>query len=329
MRHILVIFINIDVGRNERIYMINLLLTYIVNVIIMLLLLPILLPIIHWIHLLPLAEAVQLLYLRNEQDLCFLFAGVAPLVVGLLYITPPMQFILRLVSRLSKPTDAEYARLDRIVSVLCGESGLPRNRFQLHVQHIDAPNAFALGSKHIAVTKGGLAAFNDEELAGILAHEMGHIVHRDTVYLLMMSGMNLVGDTMVNLTALFHNLLNIFRIIPFLNFIVMIFQFSLRVYLIIIRFILRAPQTLLFFFNARRDEYAADRYACEIGFGHGLRQGLTKIGYTEGVVGTVYTDGSVSAEGARYSEGGFFARLYSTHPGILKRIQHITDYLER
>ncbi len=47
------------------------------------------------------------------------------------------------------------------------------------------PNAFATGRNpahaSIAVTKGLLNRLNQEELTGVLAHEMAHILHRDTM----------------------------------------------------------------------------------------------------------------------------------------------------
>ena len=49
----------------------------------------------------------------------------------------------------------------------------------------DAPNAFATGRnpKHaaVAVTQGLLRTMNEQELEGVIAHELAHIKHRDTL----------------------------------------------------------------------------------------------------------------------------------------------------
>ncbi len=59
--------------------------------------------------------------------------------------------------------------------------GLPMPK--LWVIPEDSPNAFATGRdpQHasVAVTEGIMRLMNDRELEGVLAHEMGHVLHRD------------------------------------------------------------------------------------------------------------------------------------------------------
>jgi heat shock protein HtpX len=56
----------------------------------------------------------------------------------------------------------------------------------IYIINDQAPNAFATGrdpkTASIAVTAGLLARLNRDELQGVVAHEMSHIIHRDILY---------------------------------------------------------------------------------------------------------------------------------------------------
>jgi len=74
-------------------------------------------------------------------------------------------------------------RLYRMVRDLSRAAGLPMPR--VCIVENDQPNAFATGRnpEHAAVcaTTGLLSRLNDEELAGVLAHELGHVRNHDTL----------------------------------------------------------------------------------------------------------------------------------------------------
>lgn len=74
-------------------------------------------------------------------------------------------------------------RLYHIVQQLSRAAGLPMPR--VCIVENDQPNAFATGRdpNHAAVcaTTGLLNRVTDEELAGVLAHELGHVKNRDTL----------------------------------------------------------------------------------------------------------------------------------------------------
>src|SRR5437867_11364341 len=78
-------------------------------------------------------------------------------------------------------TREEAPRLYAIVERLCGKSGLPMPRLYLLPEA--APNAFATGRnpQHaaVAVTQGILQLLDDEEMEGVLAHELSHVKNRD------------------------------------------------------------------------------------------------------------------------------------------------------
>jgi heat shock protein HtpX len=82
---------------------------------------------------------------------------------------------------------AENPRLHALVANLAARAGLPMPA--LYLIHEDQPNAFATGRspEHsaVAVTSGLLAMMPEEEVAGVVAHELAHIRNRDTLIMTM------------------------------------------------------------------------------------------------------------------------------------------------
>jgi heat shock protein HtpX len=78
-------------------------------------------------------------------------------------------------------TREQLPRAYEIVERLTQKVGLPMPK--IYVIPTESPNAFATGRnpKHasVAVTHGILGLLNDEELEGVLAHELGHVGNRD------------------------------------------------------------------------------------------------------------------------------------------------------
>jgi heat shock protein HtpX len=77
------------------------------------------------------------------------------------------------------PTQAP--ELYRMVERLAQKAGIPTPK--VFVIPSESPNAFATGRnpEHavVAVTQGILQLMNDEELEGVIAHELGHVKNRD------------------------------------------------------------------------------------------------------------------------------------------------------
>jgi len=74
-----------------------------------------------------------------------------------------------------------YRRVAPIVRGLCQRMGLPMPK--LYVIPEQSPNAFATGRNpshaSVAFTSGILQIMNDSEIEGVVAHELGHVLHRD------------------------------------------------------------------------------------------------------------------------------------------------------
>jgi heat shock protein HtpX len=75
----------------------------------------------------------------------------------------------------------ELPRVYQVVERLTQRIGIPMPK--IYVIPNDSPNAFATGRNpshaSVAVTQGILNLLNDEELEGVLAHELGHVRNRD------------------------------------------------------------------------------------------------------------------------------------------------------
>src|SRR5437762_6944635 len=82
----------------------------------------------------------------------------------------------------AKPvTREELPRAYQIVERLTQKIGLPMPK--IYVIPAESPNAFATGRNpqhaSVALTHGILGLLSDEELEGVLAHELGHVRNRD------------------------------------------------------------------------------------------------------------------------------------------------------
>jgi heat shock protein HtpX len=78
-------------------------------------------------------------------------------------------------------TREQLPRAYEVVERLAAKDGLPMPK--IYVIPSESPNAFATGRNpqhaSVAVTHGILGLLTDEELEGVLAHELGHVKNRD------------------------------------------------------------------------------------------------------------------------------------------------------
>ncbi|MHC4394450.1 MAG: M48 family metallopeptidase [Planctomycetota bacterium] len=92
--------------------------------------------------------------------------------------------ILLASSRAKPVTHDDHPQLFNVVEEMSISSGLPMPK--VYIITDPAPNAFATGRKpqtaSVAVTAGLLGRLNRDELQGVIAHEMSHILHRDIMF---------------------------------------------------------------------------------------------------------------------------------------------------
>lgn len=109
---------------------------------------------------------------------------VIGLVIALLFVGGSYWFSdkLAIAAARAKPVSREeLPQVYAIVEELAQREGIPMPR--VYVSAELQPNAFATGRnpKHaaVAVTKGILEVLDDDELRGVLAHELSHVKNRD------------------------------------------------------------------------------------------------------------------------------------------------------
>ena len=120
----------------------------------------------------------------------FVIAGQQGMVLALLFAGAMNLFAWwnsdRMVLRMQNaqpigPHDAP--RLHEMTAQLAQRAGLPMPA--LYVIHEDQPNAFATGrnpaNAAVAVNTGLLNLMSEDEVAGVIAHELAHIRNRDTL----------------------------------------------------------------------------------------------------------------------------------------------------
>jgi len=93
--------------------------------------------------------------------------------------------ILLAASKAKLVTHDVHPQLFNVVEEMKIAAGLPAMP-KIYIINDPAPNAFATGRKpetaSVAVTAGLLARLNRDELQGVIAHEISHILHRDILF---------------------------------------------------------------------------------------------------------------------------------------------------
>jgi len=196
------------------------------------------------------------------------------------------------------------------VQVLAERAGLPMPR--VCVSPAEAPNAFATGRnpRHsaVCVTAGLRRILSRDELAGVIAHELAHIKHRDVLI-----------STIAAIVA---------GAISWLSYMVLWFgggrdrRSGLAALLLLIFSPIAAA--LIQMAISRSREYEADRLGAETaGSGRGLADALRKLDMANRRIPLPVPDTQSNMFIVAPLTGSRMARLFMTHPPIEERIARL------
>jgi heat shock protein HtpX len=216
-------------------------------------------------------------------------------------------------------TREQAPRLYEIVGRLAAKANIPVPK--IYFMPTDSPNAFATGRNpshaSVAVTRGILEICTDEEIEGVLAHELGHVKNRDIL-------ISAVAATVAGAITLVARMVYYAELFGFgggrsdgrrggaLSALAMMIVAPLAAMLIQLAI-------------SRSREYEADRTGAEItGNPQGLARALEKIErYSKRIPLQASPAMAHMFIIQPLTAGEMFSSLFSTHPPIRKRIERL------
>jgi heat shock protein HtpX len=216
----------------------------------------------------------------------------------------------------------ELPRLYEVVERLAAKAGLPAPKLYLIPE--PAPNAFATGRspRHasVAVTAGLLKLMNDDELEGVIAHELSHVRNYD----ILISSIAATIAGAITYTARMGYWANLFgygggrdndRQGGGMTGVLMLVLAPLAA-------------LLLQLGVSRQREYAADETGARmVGQPYGLISALEKLGaYNQRIPSRIpETTSALCIVRPLFGGGSIFAGLFSTHPPLAERIAALRE----
>jgi heat shock protein HtpX len=215
------------------------------------------------------------------------------------------------MSRAKAVSREEAPRLYEIVEELTTRAGLPMPRLYIIPQ--DQPNAFATGRnpKHaaVAVTRGILQLLSEDELRGVLAHELAHVRNRDI----------LISSVAATIAGA----------ITYLGYMLLWFggdDDSPLGLIGALAMVLLAPiaASIIQLAISRQREYSADATGAEIcGNPESLASALLRLEEGAKAIPMEVNQASEPLYIVKPFSGGGFAKLFSTHPPIEDRVRRL------
>ena len=228
----------------------------------------------------------------------------------------------------SKPLERkENMRVYNLVENLCMQTGMKMPK--VNIIYDNSLNAFASGINEktytVTLTEGIIQKLNDEELKGVIAHELMHIRNRDVRVLVI--SIVFVG---------------LFAMISQMGFRMMLFsnrgrgggnsknngQAVIMLIVVLVSLVGYFCTILMKFAISRKREYMADAGAAEMTKNpRALASALRKISGNPEVAGVSRDDiAQLFIEHSLSGKKSFMSNLFATHPPIQKRITVLENF---
>lgn len=250
---------------------------------------------------------VAQLFLSMGMSIVWIAIGLAGFVVGQYFLGR----WLALRSVHAKPlTEGEHPEISRMVEDLCRSMDLPKP--DVYIAEMGTPNAFAVGrrgSGTVVLSNSLLDILDEDEIEGVVAHELAHLDNRDSVLMVLGQSIATIIGFLVFIGV---------SVIGRKSFIVALFALVLGT---IAKFVV----TILVLAMSRYREYVADESAAShTGNPESLASALTKITVVNEAQPPEKVETSVSA--LCISQPG--SSLFSTHPAAENRIAALAPEFE-
>ena len=237
--------------------------------------------------------------------------------------------ILLAASKATRVEHDVHPQLFNVVQEMALAAGLPMPK--VYIIADPAPNAFATGrspqTASVAVTAGLLNKLNRDELQGVIAHEMSHILHRDILFVTVAGIMlgSIVLMSQVFLRGMFYSSMGSRR--RYSGSSKGEGQAQILIMIIAIVAAILAPifAQLLYFALSRKREYLADAGSARLTrYPEGLAAALEKIANDRSAQlasANKVTAPMYIANPLKNDKAAKLSDLTSTHPPISERIK--------
>lgn len=240
-----------------------------------------------------------------------------PFYVVLLYIlytlSPLKVWMMRRREGYRPLGGVERVRLERLLS----EMGMDR-KLNLYRNGDASANAVTFGFNTVGITDGMMKQASDEELKGVICHEVGHISHYDFVYQVLLFSMESFGSRCLYgiflIPALVFGIIGsmVSALVPALGFLgEPAGKFWWGLYKLL-HFVIYGISRIVDVNINKYSEYRCDAYAVRYGCGSGLLSFLYRL---------------KRAEEMRGERPTFTEYVMSTHPATEKRIVRLEKLL--